>query len=127
VREVFAVGSFNGWNPRATPLQRDSFGDWSVTLQLPPEEYRYRLIADGEWRDDPLAQRTATIPFGGFDAVIVVEESIAWIHSAEGSGRPPYRPTSTRLHGVQCERPSNGDLMPRSEEPRTVFRRKCAR
>jgi 1,4-alpha-glucan branching enzyme len=70
--EVFVVGSFNGWNPRATPLQRDSLGDWSVRLRLPPGEYHYRLMADGEWRDDPSAQQTAMNPFGGFDAVIVV-------------------------------------------------------
>ena len=71
-REVFLVGSFNNWNPRATPLQRDALGDWSVELTLPRGEYRYRLIVDGEWRDDPSAQLTAMNPFGGFDAVLVV-------------------------------------------------------
>lgn len=71
-REVFLVGSFNGWNPRATPMQRDALGDWSVELNLPPGEYRYRLIVDGQWKDDPSAQQTAMNPYGGFDAVIVL-------------------------------------------------------
>jgi 1,4-alpha-glucan branching enzyme len=71
-REVFLVGSFNNWNPRATPLRRDALGDWSVELALPRGEYRYRLMVDGEWRDDPSAQQTAMNPFGGFDAVLVV-------------------------------------------------------
>jgi len=70
--EVFLVGSFNGWNPRATPYKRDSLGDWSVELSLPPGEYHYRLMVDGQWRDDPMAQQTAMNPYGGFDAVIVV-------------------------------------------------------
>ena len=70
--EVFLVGSFNGWNPRATPLKRDALGDWSVELVLPSGEYRYRLLVDGEWRDDPSAQQTAMNPFGGFDAIVSV-------------------------------------------------------
>lgn len=71
-REVFLVGSFNGWNPRATPLVRDALGDWTTELALPRGEYRYRLVVDGEWRDDPCAAQTAMNPFGGYDAVIVV-------------------------------------------------------
>lgn len=70
--EVFVAGTFNDWDPRATPLKRDELGDWSVTLQLPPGEYRYRLVVDGEWRDDPCAQQTARNSFGGFDAVVAV-------------------------------------------------------
>jgi 1,4-alpha-glucan branching enzyme len=70
-REVFVVGSFNGWNPRATPLVRGPGGAWSVALALAPGEYRYRLFVDGEWKDDPEARRTALNPYGGFDAVIV--------------------------------------------------------
>jgi 1,4-alpha-glucan branching enzyme len=70
--EVFLVGSFNGWNPRATPLKRDALGDWSIELELPPGEYRYRLVVDGDWRDDPSAQQTAMNPFGGFDALVFV-------------------------------------------------------
>lgn len=71
-REVFVLGSFNSWNPRATPLKRDSLGDWSTELSLPRGEYHYRLMVDGEWRDDPTAQQTAMNPYGGFDAILVV-------------------------------------------------------
>jgi 1,4-alpha-glucan branching enzyme len=71
-REVFLVGSFNDWSPRATPLTRDALGDWSVELDLAPGQYHYRLIVDGEWRDDPGAAQTALNPFGGFDAVVTV-------------------------------------------------------
>lgn len=71
-REVFLAGSFNDWDRRATPMKRDALGDWSVDVELPPGEYRYRLVVDGEWRDDPSAQQTAQNPFGGYDAVLVV-------------------------------------------------------
>jgi len=71
-QEVFVAGSFNNWNPRATPMKRDALGDWSVEVRLPPGEYRYRFLVDGDWRDDPSAQLTAMNSYGGFDAVVVV-------------------------------------------------------
>jgi 1,4-alpha-glucan branching enzyme len=71
-RQVHVVGSFNGWNPRATPMQRDALGDWSVEVELPTGEHRYRFFVDGEWRDDPTAQQTAQNPFGGYDAIMAV-------------------------------------------------------
>lgn len=71
-RDVHLVGSFNGWDRRATPMHRDALGDWSVEMELPTGEHRYRFFVDGEWRDDPTAQQTAENPFGGFDAIMVV-------------------------------------------------------
>ena len=71
-REVYVAGTFNDWDPRETPLLRDSFGDWSIDLSLPPGEHRYRLVVDGEWRDDPSAQRMEANPYGDFDAVVSV-------------------------------------------------------
>jgi hypothetical protein len=70
--EIFVVGSFNNWNPRATPMKRDALGDWSVEVRLPPGEYRYRFLADGEWRDDPSARMAAMNSYGSFDAVVSV-------------------------------------------------------
>ena len=71
-KKVFVAGSFNNWNPRATPMKRDSVGDWSVEVRLPPGEHHYRFLVDDEWRDDPSAQLTAMNCYGGFDAVVVV-------------------------------------------------------
>jgi hypothetical protein len=71
-REIFIAGTFNQWDPKALPLTRDALGDWSIQLLLPPGEYRYRLVVDGEWRDDPNARRNVPNPFGGFDSVIDV-------------------------------------------------------
>jgi hypothetical protein len=71
-REVHVAGSFNGWDPRATALRRDALGDWSVEIELPRGEHRYRFFVDGAWCDDPSAQQTAQNPFGGFDAIMVV-------------------------------------------------------
>ena len=71
-REVSVAGTFNDWDQRETPLKRDSLGDWSIELSLPPGEHRYRLVVDGDWCDDPMAQRMEPNPYGTFDALIIV-------------------------------------------------------
>lgn len=47
-------------------------GRWIKQLALPPGEYEYRMVVDGEWRCDPLAGETRTNPFGGFNSVLRV-------------------------------------------------------
>jgi hypothetical protein len=44
--EVALIGDFNDWNPRATPLRRES-GGWAATVPLAPGRYRYTYVVDG--------------------------------------------------------------------------------
>lgn len=71
-KEVFLVGSFNGWEPHATPMKKARDGTWSVDLQLNPGRHEYRILADGHWRDDPNAGSYERNPFGGRNAVLEV-------------------------------------------------------
>lgn len=48
-KEVFLVGSFNDWDPRALPMRRKSKGEWQVNLKLEPGRYEYKFVVDGEW------------------------------------------------------------------------------
>jgi len=73
-QEIFLVGSFNDWNPRATPMARIAPGEWSVELILPPGEHRYRLLVDGKWCSDPTARKISSNPFGDSDAVLTINE-----------------------------------------------------
>jgi 1,4-alpha-glucan branching enzyme len=72
-REVFVAGTFNDWQPRATPLAKQPGGRWSTTLTLKPGTYEYRLIVDGQWQDDPRAAGFTANPFGGLNSVIEVK------------------------------------------------------
>jgi len=62
--EVYVVGSFNDWNKDAHPLARQPDGVWSadVPRATPGDEYRFRLIAQGQElsRIDPYARRVTT-------------------------------------------------------------------
>jgi 1,4-alpha-glucan branching enzyme len=61
---VFVTGSFNNWSPDASPMQRDSDGNWSadVATAAAGNEYRYRILTGGReiLRIDPYARQVTS-------------------------------------------------------------------
>jgi 1,4-alpha-glucan branching enzyme len=72
-KAVFVAGSFNAWNPTATPLKNNGSGKWETSLQLSPGKYQYRFVVDGKWIADPLAKETVPNPFEGVNSVLSVK------------------------------------------------------
>jgi hypothetical protein len=72
-RAVFVAGTFNAWNPTATPLKNNGAGKWETALRLSPGKYQYRFVVDGKWIADPLAKETVPNPFEGVNSVLVVK------------------------------------------------------
>lgn len=72
-REVFLAGSFNDWQPRATPMSKQRGGKWSTEFLLKPGQYEYRLVVDGQWQDDPMSARFVANPFGGLNSAVEVK------------------------------------------------------
>ncbi len=71
---VQIAGDFNNWQPEKTPLQKvGSSGVWQTKLKIPAGKYRYRLVVDGHWQQDPYNERTELNPFGGFNSIIEVK------------------------------------------------------
>jgi len=70
---VQLAGDFNNWQPSNTPLQKvgDS-GVWQTKLKLPIGKYRYRLVVDGQWQQDPYNSAVESNPFGGFNSIVEV-------------------------------------------------------
>jgi len=67
------AGDFNNWNPSATPLTRnDDLGVWQACIRIPPGRYRYRLVVDGQWVQDPYNKNTETNPFGELNNILEV-------------------------------------------------------
>ena len=70
---VALVGSFNEWNPVATPLVRDqATGRWMVSLRLAPGRHVYAFVVDGDVTADPSAPRAADDDFGSVNSVVFV-------------------------------------------------------
>jgi Glycogen recognition site of AMP-activated protein kinase len=52
-RQVSLAGTFNQWNPQATPLIRAG-NVWTATLTLPAGQHQYAFVVDGaRWIPDP--------------------------------------------------------------------------
>jgi 1,4-alpha-glucan branching enzyme len=68
---VLLVGDFTHWQKGPVTLRKSPDGIWH-TVSLPPGEYHYRFLVDGEWRDDPECTLRMPNPFGTHDAVVRV-------------------------------------------------------
>jgi chromosome partitioning protein len=73
-KSVQIAGDFNDWQPSKTNLEKvgDS-GVWQTKLQLPAGRYRYRLVVDGQWQQDPYNKLTEANQFGGHNSVVEVK------------------------------------------------------
>ena len=72
-KSVQIAGDFNNWQPQKTPMQKvGGSGVWQTELSLPVGKYRYRLVVDGQWQQDPYNGLTESNPFGDFNSVVEV-------------------------------------------------------
>jgi chromosome partitioning protein len=73
-QEVYIAGDFNSWHPNKTKMQKvGSSGIWQTKLNLSPGKYRYRLVVDGKWQQDPYNEVTEINPFGEMNSVLEVK------------------------------------------------------
>ena len=75
-------------------------GVWVKELSLPPGNYEYRMVVDGEWIPDPWTDNYVPNPFGGINSVLKVSTQ-----------SPPQR-------AGNCTRRPNTSLGARYEIPR---------
>ncbi len=72
---VLLAGDFTGWEQAPVSLKKDKQGLWKKTISLPPGKYEYRLLVDGQWRDDPECPHRQPNQFGAENCVCIVEET----------------------------------------------------
>ncbi len=68
-KSVCIAGTFNDWRPDTTPMIALDPGRWAKDLALPPGDYEYCLVVDGQWKPDPQAAETVANPFGGMNSI----------------------------------------------------------
>ena len=71
-KEVVLTGEFTEWAKDRIRLHSMGDGEWNAMLELPPGEYRYRLLVDGEWRDHAEAAKRLPNPYGSQDCILTV-------------------------------------------------------
>ena len=71
--EVRIAGDFTGWEQAAVSLKKDKTGVWKGTVSLPPGEYEYRLLVDGQWRDDPQCPDRRPNQFGSQNCIRTID------------------------------------------------------
>jgi 1,4-alpha-glucan branching enzyme len=72
-QSVVLAGDFTGWQEAPLSLKKDKSGLWKKTVSLPPGQYEYRLMVDGEWRDDPQCSNRRPNQFGSENCVCIVD------------------------------------------------------
>jgi 5'-AMP-activated protein kinase regulatory beta subunit len=74
-REVAVVGDFNTWDRASHPMKNDGNGQWQKVMMLPPGQYEYKFLVDGQWRTDPNNPRQCTNCYGTNNNILHVQDS----------------------------------------------------
>jgi chromosome partitioning protein len=70
---VQVAGDFNNWQPEKTSMQKiNENGAWQIKLPLGTGRYRYRLVVDGQWQQDPYNEITEMNPYGEMNSILEV-------------------------------------------------------
>ena len=69
---VAVAGSFNGWSASSHSMVRDGRGLWTLLVPLPPGEYLFMYVVDGEWISPPIAEDYVDDGFGAQNGIVVV-------------------------------------------------------
>ena len=70
---VQIAGDFNNWQPGELEMNKvPGKGVWQIKLPLAKGKYRYRLVVDGQWQQDPYNEKTEMNPFGECNSVLEV-------------------------------------------------------
>jgi hypothetical protein len=72
--DVRIAGDFNEWIPdRKVFSIKEEDGLWRKILRLSPGRYQYRLIVDGQWREDPANPQVVENYHGGYNSLLTIE------------------------------------------------------
>jgi chromosome partitioning protein len=70
---VQIAGDFNNWQPESSCMERiGDKGTWRAKMDLNKGRYRYRLVVDGQWQQDPYNENMEMNPYGDYNSVLEV-------------------------------------------------------
>ena len=69
--DIHLLGDFNHWKQgEGSRLSKSRDGKWEKRLDLPPGQYKYKFVVDGEWVLDSKNSQRVQNSFGTFDSII---------------------------------------------------------
>ena len=70
---VFLVGSMNDWNTSASPMKKDTNGNWEIILKLDSGKYTYKFLVDNVWNIDQDNLNYEDDGYGGSNSLIEIQ------------------------------------------------------
>ena len=71
-KSVVLSGTFNLWDEKSFEMQKIDEG-WELTLKVPPGEYEYKFIVDGNWIHDPCNSEKTENEHGSYNSIISIK------------------------------------------------------
>jgi len=71
-KQVMLLGDFNNWDPEAHPMKDTGNGVWEKKMKLAPNQYEYKFLVDGEWKEDPGNEKVCANCFGTLNNVLTL-------------------------------------------------------
>jgi 1,4-alpha-glucan branching enzyme len=72
--EVILMGDFNCWTRKTHPMKSDENGVLEKSVFIPPGQYEYKFLVDGQWMEDPVHDQRCPNRFGTFNSVLNLAE-----------------------------------------------------
>jgi hypothetical protein len=72
-KAVQIAGDFNNWKPQHTIMKASNDGKWELAMELAPGKYRYRMVVDGQWQQDPYNGNVEVNPYGEYNSILEVK------------------------------------------------------
>ncbi len=72
-QSVLLAGDFTGWDQAPLAMKKDKTGLWKKVVSLSAGKYEYRLLVDGQWKDDPQGPNRQPNQFGTENCLCVVD------------------------------------------------------
>jgi len=70
---VSLMGDFNQWNEKKHPMNNGKHGMWKKIIMVPPGQYEYRFLVDGQWHNDPANDQICANCFGSTNNILEIK------------------------------------------------------
>ncbi len=87
-KSVSLAGSFNGWDPKKTPMKEVGAGTYEVTLELKKGHHAYKFVLNGDvWQHDGDNPKTEPDGKSGLNSVLELGSGEPQAPGKEGDGK----------------------------------------